>query len=200
LTLSARQYRILDALGIDVWVPRSKPQSVPINEPSELKTTVARHLPPKEAPPQVSPSVATREEGPAVNYRALSLRSGGHHALIDDSIHQERAFWLDLLRSSHAFDAETLVREGRFDWPIPGLPQADAAAAQRALLGYVQADTLIWVRGDALANLLIGAGKWRSFPERDAVGQAEVWVLGSDIDLMATHSRRELWAALEARC
>ncbi len=196
LTLSARQHRILDAMGIDVWVPRSKPAPpAPVPEP---ETAVARNPLPEERPAKTVPSVPTRQEGPAVSYQALSLRSGGHHALIDDSMHQERAFWLDVLRASHGFDAQTSVREGRFDWPIPGLPQADAGAAQKALLGYVRADTLIWVRGDALANLLIGAGEWQSFPSRHTIEQTHVWVLGSDTDIMAADTRRALWAALEA--
>ncbi len=197
MTLNARQHRILDAMGIDVWVPRSKPK--PPAAVPEPTTVIARNPSPKKPPPKTASSVPAEQEqeGPAVSYQALSLRSGGHHALIDDSVHQERAFWLDVLRASHGFDAQASVREGRFDWPIPGLPQADAVAAQKALLGYLQADTLIWVRGDALANLLIGAGEWQSFPARHSVGQTSVWVLGSDTDIMSADTRRALWAALE---
>ena len=188
-------------MGIDVWVPRTKPQPArplqPVDPvgPVESAQTITKQAP-AAAPRQTSASGQDAVQAPRIS--ALSLESGGHRALIDDSTYQEGAFWMDLLRSSHGFDANRPVREGRFDWPIRGLPETDAVAAQKALLGFMQADTLVWIRGDALANLVFGAGQWQSFPERQQLGHAEAWVLGSDMDLHSASTRRALWAALEA--
>lgn len=200
LTLSARQYRLLDAMGIDVWVPRGKPQPAPPPE-SRAKPTIRQAVPdpPHKTTPPRQPSKPPRDTGPAIRFSALSIRSGQHHALVDDSAHQERAFWLDLVRASHGFRSQTTLREGRFDWPLPGLQEADAEAASKALRGFVQSDALIWLRGDALANLLVGAGEWQSFPQRHRFGEAEVWVFGSDVDLKDGGTRRVLWTAIEAR-
>ena len=192
---------MLDAMGIDVWVPRSKPKPTSVPEARSLPRAVeSDRREPASAPPEISTGSKgdAQAASPAVEFKVLSLRCGGHHALIDDSIHQERAFWLDVLRASHGFDAGMQVREGRFDWPLAGLPEADAEAAQKALHGYVQADALIWVRGDALASMLLGAGRWQSFPQRLQLAQAEVWVFGSDMRLLGAEGRRALWAALEA--
>ena len=144
-----------------------------------------------------TPDTESPAPGPAIRFQSLSLRSRACHVLIDDATYAEGAFWKDFLRCLHGFREQHPVRENRFDWPLPGLQDASADAAQKALRGYLNQDRFVCVRGDTIANLLFGAGEWRSFPEKHRLADAEVWVFGSDIGLKDVETRRSLWKSID---
>lgn len=210
VSLSEFQRRALDAMGVQLWTPR---RDLPFAGPVEWPVVreQIRQSPEEDRTPadesnvradairsRLSPSLeqSTEALGPAIKFQSLSLRSGGCHMLIDDATYAEGAFWRDVLRSLRGFGEQEPVRENRFDWPLPGLQDASAEAAQKALLGYLNQDKLVCVRGDGLANLLIGAGKWQSFPERQTLADAEIWVFGSDSGLKDVETRRAIWKSI----
>ncbi len=206
--LSEFQYKALESMGIDLWVPR---RDLPLSGPvkwriaAEVEVEVEVEETPRERSMSDSPTLQRQEKssesdpaplGPAIRFQSLSLQSRECHVLIDDATYAETAFWTDFLRSLQGFTDRDVVRERRFDWPLPGLMDASAEAAQKALRGYLSKDGRVCVRGDAIANLLLGAGTWHSFPESHRHGGAEIWVFGSDLDLKDVGVRRAIWQSI----
>ena len=146
--------------------------------------------------PDASQAPAHEEETSSFRLRSLSLRSRGCNLLVDDATHTERSLHLDMLRSVHGFEGSDQIQETRFDWPLAGFDDASEAAARSALLAFLGQDDLAIICGDNIANLLFGGGRWKSFPESLQLGEARVWVLGSDVDLEDAQARRRLWEAL----
>ena len=220
--LSDFQRRALDAMGIQLWVPRRDlPLAGPVEwrvateKASDHRLAIERQAPvavthgggdaigpkPSSSPAQhieSSAEASIEAVGPAIRFQSLSLKSRECHVLIDDATYAEGAFWRDLLLSVHGFDLHEPIRENRFDWPLPGLRDASADAAQKALRGYLNQDRFVCVRGDTIANLLFGAGKWQSFPEKHRLADAEIWVFGSDLILKDVETRRSIWKSIES--
>lgn len=213
--LSEFQLRALDAMGIQLWVPRRDlPMAGDVLWPMSRREANERADHPQRAvgtgdasAPKSSPVQAESGEpaavhepsvpAPAIKFQSLSLKGHHCHVLIDDTTYSELAFWRDLLGSLHGFRQSISVRERRFDWPLPGLEDASADAAQKALRGYLNQDRFVCVRGDAIANVLFGAGNWQSFPEKHRMAEAEIWVFGSDLGLKDVQTRRSIWKSIE---
>ncbi len=221
IPLSEFQCTALEAMGIQLWVPR---RDLPFDGPvewrvanqevsdrrlaDERETLVgvtngggdATGSAPSSSQAQSIKSGAEASieaAGAAIRFQSLSLRSRECHVLIDDATYAEGAFWRDLLLSLHGFHHHEPIRENRFDWPLPGLQDTSAGAAQKALRGYLNQDRFVCVRGDMIANLLFGAGNWQSFPEKHRLADAEIWVFGSDLGLKDVETRRSIWKSIE---
>lgn len=220
--LSDFQCRALEAMGIQLWVPR---RDLPLTGPVEWRVASEEVRDRRLANERQAPVGVTNDGGdairsklrsspaqniessaeasievasPAVRFQSLSLKSRECHVLVDDATYAEGAFWRDLLLSVHGFHLHEPIRENRFDWPLPGLQDASADAAQKALRGYLNRDRFVCVRGDTIANLLFGAGNWRSFPEKQGLADAEIWVFGSDLVLKDVETRRSIWKSIES--
>ncbi len=164
----------------------------PPSSPRGLKQDVAQ----THGKPDASRAPAPEKETSLFRLRSLSLRSRGYNLLVDDETYTERSFHVDVLRSVHGFEGSDQIQETRFDWPLAGFEDASEAAARSALLAFLGQDEFAFVRGDSIANLLFGGGRWKSFPESVQVGEARIWVLGSDVDLEDAQARQRLWETL----
>lgn len=209
--LSNHQFEALQAIGIRVWVPRRVLPLTRDPEPAPLPSSKGHEVASEVSAPEVGrreleaaqnarvsvPSEQpTEQAAPAYSLRCLSLRGRGGNILIEDEIYAEQSFCRDLLRACHGFEQLIDIRETRFDWPLAGLQDASEQAAKSALSAFLEQDSFVCVRGDGIANLLFGGGRWNSFPETMTFGAAVVWVLGSDVILEDADTRRRLWQAI----
>ncbi len=157
----------LDALGIDVWVRRellaerseaaerarmreSKP------DVTEARSRVGKPIAERVAEP--AGGAVDRPAGePPVAFTVRCVRFGRVLALIDESLWQERRFFLDVARAMHG--AGRVEREvSRFEWPQLKSADAGMGAAGRAFRAYLETqvvqDTRVLAAGVRVRELI----------------------------------------------
>ena len=151
----------LDALGIDVWVRREllaervaaaqqARKRAPKTDVEQARVSVAE-------PEPVAEPADTPVGEPPVAFTIRCVRFGRVLALIDESLWQERRFFLDVARAMHG--AGRVEREvSRFEWPQLKSADAGMSAAGRAFRAYLETqmvrDTRVLAVGARVAELI----------------------------------------------
>ena len=151
----------LDALGIDVWVRREllaeRTAATERARMRESKSDVAEPRLPVGKP--VGEAVDRSAGEPSVAFTIRCVRFGRVLALIDESLWQERRFFLDVARAMHG-PGRVKGEIFRFDWPQLKSADAGMGAAGRAFRAYLETqivqDTRVLAVG-ARVQELIGA-------------------------------------------
>lgn len=131
----------LDALGIDVWVRRELAPERASNEglagvPASRAGALADPARKREAETDIAAERTPAGE-PPVAFTIRCVRFGRVLALIDESLWQERRFFLDVARAMHG--PGRVEREiSRFDWPQLKSADAGMSAAGRAFRAYLE--------------------------------------------------------------
>ena len=131
----------LDALGIDVWVRRELASERASNEglagvPASRGGALAE--PARKREPETDVATERTPAGePPVAFTIRCVRFGRVLVLIDESLWQERRFFLDVARAMHG--PGRVEREiSRFDWPQLKSADAGVSAAGRAFRAYLE--------------------------------------------------------------
>lgn len=141
--MDARQAAYLRHLGVDVWVPRRRPQSRP--QAGEREGPASRKKdpsPPSTAEPIIHERVEAPDAGehratPAADapFRIRCFRYGRVFVALAEDAWPWRRFLLDVARAMNGFEVaerQDLV----FDWPQAGADPGGGDRAFRAFLGH----------------------------------------------------------------
>ena len=141
--MDARQAAYLQHLGVDVWVSRRRPDSMPqAGEREGAASRTKDPSPPSTAqrttPERVeAPDAREHRAAPAAEaaFRIRCFRYGRVFVALAEDAWPWRRFLLDVARAMNGFEVaerQDLV----FDWPQPGADPGGSGRAFRAFLGH----------------------------------------------------------------
>ena len=171
-----RRRTYLEALDIDVWVPRDP---LPADSGVREDPTGGVTGQPADPEPSADPEPLA---GAAVTFRIRGFRVGRALALVDESLWPQRRFFLDVAQAMNRWRPDRR-EDVQFEWPQLPAPDAGIDAAGRAFRAFVAAQSEGGVQvlavGARVAELLGPPA------EGDAVLRLDRVVDGAD--------RRDLW-------
>ena len=177
----------LHALGMDVWVRRERlaaaAAAVEPMRKREAATPAAAARPPAADPVGKPADEPARE--PPVEFVIRCVRFGRVLALIDESLWQERRFFLDVARAMHG--SGRVEREAsRFDWPQMKTGDAGMGAAGRAFRAYLETQIVEHTR-----VLAVGARV------RELIGPSCDELIYLDRALRGLTEKKSLWRQIQ---